>query len=84
MTTIGKTISEENLKKVSGGAGTSSAASAVSGVAHYDAEQKACPKCGSKKLMYKNFTTDDGKGTVIGQCCENGHEWTFGNKIGVI
>ena len=80
---MGISLEEENLKNISGGAGASVSKS-VSGVDNYPAEQKICPKCGSQKLTYKTFITNDGKGTKIGQVCECGAEWTFGNSVGVL
>lgn len=82
MMTGKKALDDNVLGKVTGGAGCSRD-SVIIGMDNYDKEQSNCPKCGSKKLSYKTFVADDGKTTKIGQLCECGHSWTFGNKTGI-
>ena len=84
MVSIGKNIGEDHLKKVSGGAAANVSDGKVSGVENYPSEQSVCPKCNVANLIYKQFDTDDGKGTKIGQHCNHcGAEWTFGSKAGI-
>lgn len=72
-----KSIPIEEMDAVTGG--TSQQYQSVTGLSNYATEQKTCPVCGSTRLMYKTFAFEDGKTGKIGQCCENGHSWTFGS-----
>ncbi len=78
---IGNSMSENELKKVSGGLGDEidtqniSIFGSATGLKQYPKEQSCCPECGSKVIRYINLS--DGKGTVMGQACDKGHSWTF-------
>lgn len=77
----GNKLNEEEMKNVSGGTGAAEAK--FSDLENYPTEQKACPVCGSNKLVYKTFVASDGVTTKIGQACDAGHQWTFGTKTGI-
>ena len=76
-----KSLNSEEMKKVSGGVGGANSGTYME---NYPTEQKTCPKCGSSKLAYKTFPTGDGKTGKIGQFCECGNAWTFGDKTSVL
>lgn len=78
-----KALSSEEMKKVSGGAG-STPTKTIEGMENYASELKNCPKCGGSSLTYGTFVMPDGKSTKIGQICSCGYSWTFGNKTGVL
>ena len=79
---MGKKISGEDIAKATGGVGMGVLTSAL-GLEHYPAKRENCPICGSDKPTYKTFTLGEGTGKM-GQQCESGHKWTFGDKTGIL
>ncbi|MBQ8941155.1 MAG: bacteriocin [Firmicutes bacterium] len=79
----GKVLSENELRKISGGSGSTQGCSvkAVGNPTKMAAKQTKCPKCGSTALTDQRFTTDNGITVYEGQECSCGLAIIYGNNI---
>ncbi len=79
----GRTLSENELKNVSGGTGNAQGCSvkAVGNALKVAGKQTKCPKCGSTALTDQRFTTDNGMTVFEGQECSCGCAMVYGSNI---